>query len=343
MACDLEKEDVVLDNINNGSLIASRKCWHMESCYQSLQGYSCSSSFQVHSYSRLRMEGKNKNQPAHLALDIGGILIKMVYFSSNDNCLSESQVKRSWRKANEISDGFEKYHIGKGRLRFVKFETRKINDCLEFISSNQLCTHGDSPDEKQHSAGDRNLIKTTGGGEFKFADLCMERLDIILDKVEGMDCLVAGANYSLKANNQEAFTYMNGHEEYLHIDHNDMYPYLLVNVGSGVEGDEKFERVSGTSGGGTFWGIGKLLTTCKSFSFDELLKLSQEGNNRVSDMLVGDIYGVLDYSKIGLSSATIASSFGKAISENKELEDYRPEDMARSLLCMFSKNIGQIS
>jgi len=31
-----------------------------------------------------------------------------------------------------------------------------------------------------------------------------------------------------------------------------------------VEGNGKFERVSGTSiGGGTFWGLGKLLTQCK--------------------------------------------------------------------------------
>lgn len=287
------------------------------------------------------------NQSAHLALDIGGTLIKMVYFSSNDICSSHSQLKTSLEESNHITDGLDKCHIGNGSLRFLKFETTKINDCLDFISSNQLCTHGNLPEEKRHSAGDRNLIKATGGGAFKFADLFMEKLGIILDKVDEMDCLVAGANFLLKANNQEAFTYMNGHKEYLQIDHNDMYPYLLVNIGSGVsmikvEGDEKFERVSGTSvGGGTFWGLGKLLTNCKSF--DELLKLSQEGNNRVIDMLVGDIYGGLDYSKIGLSSTTIASSFGKAISENKELEDYRPEDMARSLLRMISNNIGQIS
>ncbi|KAL8121264.1 pantothenate kinase 1 isoform X2 [Apium graveolens] len=287
------------------------------------------------------------NQSANLALDIGGTLIKMVYFSSTDNCSADSQENRSLEESNDISDDLEICLIGKGRLHFVKFETTNINDCLDFISSNQLSTHGDLPDEKQHSAGDRNLIKATGGGAFKFADLFMERLGLNLDKVDEMDCLVAGANFLLKAINQEAFTYMNGHKKYLQIDHNDMYPYLLVNIGSGVsmikvEGDEKFERVSGTSvGGGTFWGLGKLLTNCKSF--DELLKLSQEGNNRVIDMLVGDIYGGLDYSKIGLSSTTIASSFGKAISENKELEDYRPEDVARSLLRMISNNIGQIS
>lgn len=33
-------------------------------------------------------------------------------------------------------------------------------------------------------------------------------------------------------------------------------------------------------------------------SFDELLELSHQGNNRVIDMLVGDIYGGADYSKV---------------------------------------------
>lgn len=47
--------------------------------------------------------------------------------------------------------------------------------------------------------------------------------------------------------------------------------------------------------------------------------------------------------QIGLSSTTIASSFGKAISDNKEIEDYNPEDIARSLLRMISNNIGQVS
>nr|GMD13338.1 pantothenate kinase 1 [Ipomoea batatas] len=188
--------------------------------------------------------------------------------------------------------------------------------------------------------------QATGGGAFKFADLFKEKLGITLDKVDEMDCLVAGANFLLESRHQEAFTYMDGKKEYQQIDQNDLYPYLLVNIGSGVsmikvDGDNKFERVSGTSiGGGTFWGLGKLLTKCNSF--DELLELSHRGNNRVIDMLVGDIYGT-DYSKIGLASTAIASSFGKAISENKELEDWKPEDIARSLLRMISNNIGQIA
>ncbi|KZV39913.1 Pantothenate kinase, partial [Dorcoceras hygrometricum] len=47
--------------------------------------------------------------------------------------------------------------------------------------------------------------------------------------------------------------------------------------------------------------------------------------------------------QIGLTSTAIASSFGKAISKNQELEDYKAEDVARPLLRMISNNIGQIA
>lgn len=46
--------------------------------------------------------------------------------------------------------------------------------------------------------------------------------------------------------------------------------------------------------------------------------------------------------QIGLSASTIASSFGKVIQENKDLSDYRREDIALSLLRMISYNIGQV-
>lgn len=48
-------------------------------------------------------------------------------------------------------------------------------------------------------------------------------------------------------------------------------------------------------------------------------------------MLVGDIYGDRDYSNIGLSATTIASSFGKVVSEGKDLEDIDPADIALAL------------
>ncbi|XP_002511391.2 pantothenate kinase 2 [Ricinus communis] len=287
---------------------------------------------------------------SHLALDIGGSLIKLVYFSRHEDRSINDKRKKTVKERLGISNGNRRsYPVLGGRLHFVKFETSKINECLDFISSKQLHRGGIDSHGWLFEApvNDNAIIKATGGGAYKFADLFKERLGVSLDKEDEMDCLVAGANFLLKAIRHEAFTHMEGQKEFVQIDHNDLFPYLLVNIGSGVsmikvDGDGKFERVSGTNvGGGTYWGLGRLLTKCKSF--DELLELSQRGDNRTIDMLVGDIYGGMDYNKIGLSASTIASSFGKTISEKKELEDYRPEDISLSLLRMISYNIGQIS
>ncbi|KAI3991644.1 hypothetical protein MKX01_038042 [Papaver californicum] len=287
---------------------------------------------------------------SHLALDIGGSLIKLIYFSRHEDHLVDDKRKKTLKERLGLSNGSRRsYPILGGRLHFVKFETRKINECLDFIHSKQLHRGGIDPRGWSSKApnNDNAVIKATGGGAYRFTDLFKERLGVSLDKEDEMDCLVAGANFLLKAIRHEAFTHMEGQKEFVQIDQNDLFPYLLVNIGSGVsmikvDGDGSFQRVSGTNvGGGTYWGLGKLLTKCKSF--DELLELSQRGDNKVIDMLVGDIYGGMDYSKIGLSASTIASSFGKTISENKELEDYSPEDISLSLLRMISYNIGQIA
>ncbi|KAL7138993.1 hypothetical protein ABFS83_09G020600 [Erythranthe nasuta] len=287
---------------------------------------------------------------SHLALDIGGSLIKLVYFSRHENqTVTDRRRKIINARLGITNVNRRSYPILGGRLHFVKFETNKINECLDFIYSKQLHRGGmDSRHwQSEGSATENTIIKATGGGAYKFADLFKDRLGISIEKEDEMNCLVAGANFLLKAIRHEAFTHMEGQKEFVQIDSNDLFPYLLVNIGSGVsmikvDGDGIFQRVSGTNvGGGTYWGLGKLLTKCKSF--DELLELSQRGDNRTIDMLVGDIYGGMDYSKIGLSASTIASSFGKAISENKDLEDYSPEDISLSLLRMISYNIGQIA
>lgn len=135
----------------------------------------------------------------------------------------------------------------------------------------------------------------------------------------------------------------------------DVYPYLLVNIGSGVSmikvsGPKEFQRVGGTHlGGGTFWGILSLLTGARTF--DDMLAMADRGDNSGVDMLVGDIYG-MDYSKIGLKSTAIASTFGKVFrlknAAERDAEDgeglsrdsdsdqgevkFAHEDMSRSLL-----------
>ena len=63
----------------------------------------------------------------------------------------------------------------------------------------------------------------------------------------------------------------------------DTYPYLLVIIGSGVsilkvESESNFERIGGTAtGGGTFWGLGSLLTGAKAgkaILYPKLTKIS---------------------------------------------------------------------
>jgi type II pantothenate kinase len=101
------------------------------------------------------------------------------------------------------------------------------------------------------------------------------------------------------------------------------YPYLLVNIGSGVSmikvsGPREFQRVGGTSlGGGTLWGLLSLLTGTRNF--DEMLGMAECGDNTNVDMLVGDIYGT-GYGKIGLKSTTIASTFGKVYRTKRRAE-----------------------
>ena len=73
-----------------------------------------------------------------------------------------------------------------------------------------------------------------------------------------------------------------------------------------------------------------------------MLAFSDHGDNATVDMLVGDIYGQ-DYSRLGLKSTMIASSFGKVFKKGGKKESFRPEDVSRSLLYAISNNIGQIA
>jgi type II pantothenate kinase len=138
----------------------------------------------------------------------------------------------------------------------------------------------------------------------------------------------AGLDFFITEIPREVFTYSETEPMQFVRPETDIYPYMLVNIGSGVSilkvsGPRKYERVGGTSlGGGTLWGLLSLLTQAESF--DDMLDMAAHGDNAKVDMLVGDIYGT-DYNKIGLKSTAIASSFGKVFrmkrgAENEEAE-----------------------
>ncbi|CAI6094022.1 unnamed protein product [Clonostachys chloroleuca] len=290
---------------------------------------------------------------SHIAIDIGGSLIKLVYFS---------------REVDSTDAG--------GRLNFQNFETDRIDDCVEFMKhlrDTELMGNGSHPGEL--------CVMATGGGAYKFYDKIREALGVDVLREEEMECLMIGLDFFITEIPREVFTYSDTDPMHFVPPREDIYPYLLVNIGSGVSmlkvtGPRSFQRVGGTSlGGGTLWGLLSLLTGARSF--DDMLAQAEHGDNTNVDMLVGDIYGG-DYGKIGLKSTTIASSFGKVFRMKREAEaeaedlgparrdppakdglqhhhsssgsQYIPSnapftgpDISRSLLYAISNNIGQIA
>ncbi|KAH0537912.1 hypothetical protein GP486_008808, partial [Trichoglossum hirsutum] len=226
---------------------------------------------------------------------IGGSLAKLVYFS---------------REPGSTEPG--------GRLNFITFETEKIDTCLDFMKQLQI--------KQQKLNGSRPgelCVMATGGGAYKYYDKIREVLGVEVLREDEMECLIIGLDFFITEIPEEVFTYSENDPMHFSEARPDIYPYLLVNIGSGVSmikvsGPTQYQRIGGTSlGGGTLWGLLSLLTGARTF--DDMLSMAERGDNAAVDMLVGDIYGT-DYSKIGLKSSTIASSFGKVFKMKREAE-----------------------
>lgn len=211
-----------------------------------------------------------------------------------------------------------------GRLNFLSFETDRIDECLDYMrrlkdKHLELNGHG-----KGSSRSTSELcVMATGGGAYKFYDKIRDVLGVDVLREDEMECLIIGLDFFITEIPREVFTYSETNPMHFVEPAENVYPYLLVNIGSGVSflkvsGPREYERVGGTSlGGGTLWGLLSLLTGARTF--DEMLELASQGDNSKVDMLVGDIYGT-DYGKIGLKSTTIASSFGKVFRKKRQAE-----------------------
>ncbi|XP_010880001.1 4'-phosphopantetheine phosphatase isoform X2 [Esox lucius] len=277
---------------------------------------------------------RNLENAKRFAIDIGGSLTKLAYYSTVQHKVAKV---RSFDHTAKETEGEPLYEISMqeevtARLHFIKFENAYIETCLDFIKDHLVNT-------------ETKVIKATGGGAHKFKDLIEKKLKLRVDKEDEMTCLIKGCNFVLRNIPHEAFVYVKHADSEFRFQntHPDIFPYLLINIGSGVsivkvESEDKFERVGGSSiGGGTFWGLGALLTKTKRF--DELLQLASKGQHTSVDMLVKDIYGG-SYGSLGLTGDLIASSFGKSATADNE---FSKEDMAKSLLHMISNDIGQLA
>ncbi|CAL9686847.1 unnamed protein product [Knipowitschia caucasica] len=308
------------------------------------------------STARLRTDSLKKSRPPFpwFGMDIGGTLVKLVYFEPKDITAEEEQEEvenlksiRRYLTSNTAygSTGIRDVHLelqdltlcGRtGNLHFIRFPTQDLPVFLQM-------------GRDKHFSSLHTTLCATGGGAYKFeADFRM-MADLELHKLDELDCLIRGVLYIDSVMPRECYYFENPTDPERCAERpyplENPYPLLLVNIGSGVSflavySETNYKRVTGTSlGGGTFLGLCCLLTGCSTF--EEALEMASEGESTRVDKLVRDIYGG-DYERFGLPGFAVASSFGNMMSKEKR-ESVSKEDLARATLVTITNNIGSIT
>ncbi len=132
---------------------------------------------------------------------------------------------------------------------------------------------------------------------------------------------------------------VNGTKFLLETEGKSANEFILTSIGTGTSifhvKENDFERILGSGiGGGTFIGLGTLLT--KTNQFHEIVKLAQQGDRKKSDLLVKDIY---DPFEAPLLDNLTAANFGKAhLNEEKAKADH-----AASLIQLIAEVILSLS
>lgn len=300
-------------------------------------------------------------------MDIGGTLTKLVYFEPRETNRreldKETEVLKNIRRYLTRNSAYGKtgrrdVHLQmdnvtirgrRGTLHFIRFPTSEVGAFLQLARSKGM-------------ADLVNTIYATGGGAYKFEEDFIKEVNMRLSKMDELDALIAGVLYVDGMNAQECYYWAPPDELAVHshppyseaalsqyvrkpFDFSSPYPFLLVNIGSGVSvlvvnAPDDYYRVSGTSlGGGTFLGLCCLLTGCSSF--EEAIALAASGDNTTVDKLVRDIYGG-DYARFGLPGDLVASSFGQMCSAERRAKVSRA-DLARATVVTITNNIGSIA
>lgn len=163
----------------------------------------------------------------------------------------------------------------KGKLHYKKYtinESENLSQWLQFIA----------PTAK---------IYLTGGKSLSLKEKYIKNATV----VDEFTSMATGSRYLLQ---------MEGNQE--------QEDYILISIGTGTSiyhiTNTSFERLLGTGiGGGTFLGLGYLLTGDKDFH--SLIEKAEVGNRVNGDLLVQDIYGI---ENTLLTGELTAANFGKA-------------------------------
>uniref|UniRef100_A0A1I8AIT4 pantothenate kinase n=1 Tax=Steinernema glaseri TaxID=37863 RepID=A0A1I8AIT4_9BILA len=305
-------------------------------------------------------------------LDIGGTLTKLVYFEPTDDksdfeteeeLLSDRMIQRYLTTNKAYGDsGIRDEHLElqnvtmnnrMGTIHFIRFPTTQMPTFISLVKEKSLALMS-------------STVCATGGGAVKYAKDAESQLNMSFHKSDELESLIKGIELVAAANPEECYYYDNplndkcrkitwrwsrGCCSSMCIDHSQLvqdglqYPYMVVNIGSGVSvmavhGPQDFERISGSSiGGGFFQGLCCLLCGCETF--EEAVMLASKGNNKNIDKLVKDIYG-RGYDNVGLPEDTVAASFGKICSIQAR-ENATREDLAHAALVTTTNNIGSVA
>jgi len=340
-------------------------CWKGQ---RALTGVLCAAAFRI----GVAMTG---NRYAHadaggfMGLDIGGTLTKLAFLDpwekpdwcdgSISSAINASETYGlTGKRDTSLSFSDDKL---RGTVHLIHFSSDRVDAMCDFVKARGL---------------HRNVhqICTAGGGAFKHAKLFKEKLGIELVPVDELAVVVWGISwlaerqpdqvYELDATdavaNANSGNLTNtslprvssrenlraGRRRSSSDLRSSLFPFLLVNIGSGVsivrvDGPTDFKRVSGTAlGGGTYLGLCELLTHCGGF--DAATKLAAMGDASTVNLLVRDIYGG-DYhlpSGAVLPGSLTASFFAKA---GKHCDSCDDSSVLRALNAMISQNICQIA
>jgi len=287
---------------------------------------------------------------ACLGVDFGGTLSKIVFFEPavvedlasdlTNFFLGKDKYGDSGVRDTHLS--FYSDRIG-GRIHFINFETSQTSGAIKMLSS------------FKHNI---RRVQATGGGAFKFAETIKQTLGINMMKRDELETVVRGIIFTLLEHPEsECYSYEAYHRDGtrshdgIHFDAlsyqmkkvprpmpasmENIFPFLVVNIGSGVsiikvDSPGSFKRISGTAiGGATYYGLCKLLCRCESYG--QAMDLAERGDSRDVNLRVQDIYGG-SYEQIGLSGEITASFFGKAAATKGHVRSRRSNKLPVGLL-----------
>ncbi|KAE9349358.1 hypothetical protein PF008_g6944 [Phytophthora fragariae] len=134
------------------------------------------------------------------------------------------------RAGRAAEDPLQDAQRGARVFHFVRFESNKTREAIEFIASNGINQS-------------LRILPCTGGGAHKYGRAFNEMAGIELEKYDEIECTILGLHLLLTTLSDEVYTFevvdfnslAASRVKIIQTDVNeDVYPYLLVSIGSGV-------------------------------------------------------------------------------------------------------------